>query len=294
MKRYLIIWSCMLWLIGCTYEQPHPPSMVLEAWIDAGGYPVVLIHKSYVFADAADTTTSLSDIIEQHLIPFGKVTLSDGERTEILTGRLDTMYMPPYTYSTINMKGEVGKTYTVTAKWKELNVQATTTIPPIAELDSIEISADSSGLIKAFGYMSVDTLTNSYYALFLRTRDSKQFSFMPFGVFENRDAKDRMLKMQIFNPFTDTINNPKQLLDFWRDSVTSEPKIYQLKIASIDYPSYLFWKAYNERIITKGILFVPVYRNIPSNVEGGLGYFSGLGSSTYPININKDSVYRYR
>lgn len=295
MKRYLFILSCVVWFIGCTGEAPQQPSsMVMEAWIDAGGYPVVLIHQSYVFANAKDSANKLSDIITQHLIPFGKVTISDGERTEILIGRLDTMYMPPYTYSTIHMKGEVGKTYTVTAQWENLYAEATSTIPPVAELDSVEIGADSTGLVNAYGYMTVDTLSDAYYALFIRERNTKQFLFMPFGVFENRDAEHGLLKMQLYNPFSDTINNPKQVVDYWRDSTHMEPRRYQLKIARIDYPAYRFWKAYNERILTRGILFVPVYRNIPSNVEGGLGYFNGLGSTTYPIDMNKDTVYRYQ
>ena len=125
MKRILYIVTCLLLLAGCSYNPPQDPSMVLEAWIDANGHPVVLIHKSYVLANTPDSVQSLEQIIEEQLIPFGKVTISNGEQEAVMTGRLDTMYMPPYTYTTIDIIGEPGKRYTVTAKYKDLHATAT-------------------------------------------------------------------------------------------------------------------------------------------------------------------------
>lgn len=291
MKKYILIVLSVVLLVGCQSEPPQAPSMVIEAWIDANGYPTVLIHKSYVFATAGDTTQRLEDIIKQQLIPFGKVTLTDGEQTEVLTGRLDTTYMPPFLYSTTRMKGEVGKAYTVTAQWEDLYASARTTIPPVARLDSVVVRGDSAGFVDARGYMTIDTQSEAYYALFMRDMRSKQYQFCPWGVFESKDAQQGQMEMRIYNPFNDTINNPKQTLYFWRDTVPDKTMDYYLKVARIDYPSYQFWKAYNERIVLKGIIFVPVYKNIASNVEGGLGYFCGMGSSSYPIRLDRDTVY---
>ena len=226
--------------------------------------------------------------MEDLLIPFGKVVVSDDEQEVILTGRMDTMYLPPYTYSTIQMKGQVGKQYTVIAKYRDLYASATTTIPPIDYLDSIVIKSDTSDLVTLLAYMTVDTTSEAYYAFFMRKEKTKQFQLCPFGVFNGKDVDEGKVELRIFNALTDTVDNMIRIYTFVKDST-----MYELKLARIDYPSYLFWKAYNEHIITRGVIFVPVYKNIPSNVQGGLGYFSGMGSSYYQFNCAKDTTYRY-
>ena len=134
MKQHLLISLVLLAaLFTACNSQPieQPESLIVEAWIDANGFPYVLIHKSYVLASAPDTITTLENIVENQLIPFGKVTISDGETQAILTGRLDTMYLPPYTYTTIDIEGQVGRTYTITVTYNDLYATATTTIPQI-------------------------------------------------------------------------------------------------------------------------------------------------------------------
>lgn len=286
MKRYSVIFLIALLLTGCTEEQPQPESLVLEGWIDAGGHPVVLIHKSLVMADAPPNVRSIEEIVEDHLIPFGKVTVSDGEQEVILTGRLDTAYMPPYTYSSVYMDGQVGKTYTVTAKYRNLYATATTTIPSVVHLDSLDVWTDNLGRVSVSGYLSGQNNKDNYYAVFIRTEKQKQFHLCPMGVFDASIAVDGRIEIAVKNPDQDADNDIGYY--FVKDSTN-----YQLKLAHIDYTAYQFWKAYNEQLLTSGILFVPVYKNIPGNVSGGIGNFSGLGSSTYTFTTARDTTYRY-
>ena len=294
MKRIFFILLSACLLIGCAEESIQPPSLILEGWIEADGYPVVLIHKSYVLDAAKDSSQTLEEIAEQQLIPFGKVTVSDGENEVILTGRLDTAYMPPYTYSSLDMVGQVGKTYTVTAKYRSFYATATTTIPPIAYLDSVVVHSSVNDKVNIRAFMSgIDPNKNTYYALFVKQIDDKQYQLCPFGVFESKDATDGQLEITIFNPFPNP-DKPRLSHYFFNDTTKSvQQREYDLKLATIDYASYQFWKAYNELIITQGILFVPVYKNIPSNIEGGYGYFSGMSSSFYHFNLSRTTTYRY-
>ena len=290
MKRILYIVTCLLLLAGCSYNPPQDSSMVLEAWIDANGHPVVMIHKSYVLANAPDSVQSLEQIIEQQLIPFGKVTFSDGEQEVVMTGRLDTMYMPPYTYTTIDIIGEPGKRYTVTAKYKDLHATATTTIPPIATLDSLSVQSSSMGMVDVTGYMTLENpLEETYYTLFARKKGAKQFQLCPFGVFDSRDAKDGQFKMKVYNP----ISHGKDYEALASYFAVGDSADYQLRVARVDYPTYCFWKEYNENILSRGVLFVPIYKNMPTNVVGGIGFFSGFGSSIYQFSLLNDTTYRY-
>lgn len=274
-------------LAGCTSNPPQPSSLVVEGWIDAGGYPVVLIHKSLVLADAPDTVRSLEEIVEAQLIPFGKVVVSDGDDEVILTGRIDTAYLPPYTYSSFNMTGEVGRQYTVTVKYNDMYATATTTIPPIAHLDSLKVNMNPEIGTTVHGYMS-DVPTDAYYALFMREHGQKQFQLCPLGVFSGQDATDGRIEIDIHSPQKDSAN-----INYGKSYRYESDTTYQVKVARMDYPSYRFWKAYNDQMFTGGILFVPVYKNIPSNIVGGIGYFSGFGCSVYTFETKRDSTYHF-
>ncbi len=290
MKRLLYILLAAMLMSGCSEEPPKPMSMVLEGWIDADGHPTVMIHKSYILANAPDSIQSLEQIMEELLIPFGRVAISDGEQEVVLTGRLDTSYLPPYTYSSVYMMGEEGKTYTVTATYREFKATATTTIPPKAKLDSLSIRASELGMVNVYAYMShIDSINESYYALFARQYGQKQYKLCPFGVFTSRDATHGILKMSVYNPILKS-EGIQGIANYFQPTDSAD---YQLKVARIDYPSFQFWKAFNEMSISQGLFFVPVYKNLPSNVEGGIGIFSGLGSSIYRFNLLNDTTYRY-
>jgi len=297
MKRHLYILLCLLALTACKQTNtPQPPSLILEGWIDAGDIPVVLIHKSYVMDNYTDVDedTSIEDVIEDLLIPFGRVAVSDGTNEVVLTGRIDTAYLPPYTYSSLDMEGAVGKTYTVTVQYKDYHATATTTIPPVATLDSLRVKSHEDDALDIRAYMSgIDPNEEAYYALFARKYKTKQFQLCPFGVFQGRDAKNGQMEIQVYNPAPEPDRHDMLEYFFYKDSKAETPQIYQLKIARIDYPSYCYWKAYNEQIVTRGILFVPVYKNLPGNVSGGQGIFTGMGSSVYTFALSPDSTYRF-
>ena len=132
---YLLMF--LLLFTGCEpKEDIAEPELVVEGWITSGGHPLVMLHKSISFNESFESVASL---IEDKLVPFGKVTIDDGTQKVILTGRLDTNYIPPYRYSSVEIIGEEGKTYSLTAEYENIILTATTTIPPRAYLYSIQI-----------------------------------------------------------------------------------------------------------------------------------------------------------
>lgn len=285
-KNILYILLAALFFTACQSNPPEEPTMVVEAWIDADGYPVVLLHKSFIAADIPDSVKDLETIIEQQLIMWGKVVISNGDTDIIMTGRLDTMYMPPYTYYTINMVGEVGKTYSITATYKNFHASATTTVPPVATLDSVRVTTIENKLPQVTAYMS--HLPNEWagYALFMRYKGDKQFKLCPYNVFDNSKAKENRLEVKVYNPLTN-----ESVLD--RTLELDTTRLVELKIARLDQENYAFWSEYEIMNRTRGIMFVPVFTNLHGNIEGGYGNFTGMGSSIYPISLTKDSLYQY-
>ena len=86
MKRVLVIllvFAC----IGCDdVRLPQPlTQLVVEGWVEDGGRPVVML------TTAVPVDTEYKDLTElrEHIVRWGKVTISDGEDEAVLSGRVD-------------------------------------------------------------------------------------------------------------------------------------------------------------------------------------------------------------
>lgn len=99
--------------------------LVVEGWIEDGNFPIVLLTKS--FAPNKDNLSE-NDLLK-YLIRWAKVTVSDGDESVVLTGKFDSRYFPPYIYTTTHLRGQAGKTYTLTVDYGEFQASAITTIP---------------------------------------------------------------------------------------------------------------------------------------------------------------------
>ena len=91
--------------------------LVVEGWIENEGYPVVILSRSVPISE--DYTPM--DELDQYLLRWAKVTVSDGQNSVVLTGKYDSGYFPPYIYTTGRLKGRAGKSYTLTVEYRDVN-----------------------------------------------------------------------------------------------------------------------------------------------------------------------------
>ena len=109
MKKHLALIALIL-AAACTpsWQPEGEERLVVEGWIDAGGFPIVMVTTS------VPTSTEYQNIDDQknHLARHAKITVSDGENSVILTGMDNKKYFPPYIYTTADMRGVAGKSYT--------------------------------------------------------------------------------------------------------------------------------------------------------------------------------------
>ena len=145
----ILIFLCSLY--SCVREEVDHTKMVVEGWIDAGKHPIVMLHTSYSLSLSEPDSTTLLDVLEQHMVLFGKVVIFDGEDSVILTGRVDTNYLPPYIYTTTKMRGEVGKSYSLHATYKSFSAKSKTIIPEKAIFDSIRTDINNQK-VHVIGY----------------------------------------------------------------------------------------------------------------------------------------------
>ena len=278
----IFVFSC------CRQEDICNDKMVVEGWIDAGKHPIVMLHISYSLHKTPPDSTTLLDVLAEHMILFGKVTIFDGEDSVILTGRVDTNYLPPYIYTTTKIIGEVGKTYSLrasyTTPYTTLIAKSQTEIPAVATFDSIRVTEYDKQL-NVVGYAN-NLETGAPYILMARTTNQRQYKICPTGAFRATAPN-----MAI------TINNP---LDFTGEEAmlqTLFPKTDSVKIsikfAHVGEAEFQMWDGYIAQNMTQGMFFMETHSNILSNISGGNGYWCGMGASEYIIELDEEKLYTF-
>src|SRR5262245_60933615 len=111
-----------------TYE----PRLVIDGSIESGGFPRVVLSRSASYFAAIDSS-NIRDLI----VSTAKVTVSDGNESEVLTLKRDNTFFPPYYYQGTSLKGQAGKSYTLTVEVKGERYEASTTIPPPPKFDKL-------------------------------------------------------------------------------------------------------------------------------------------------------------
>ena len=278
----ILIFLCSLY--SCVREEVDHTKMVVEGWIDAGKHPIVMLHTSYSLSLSEPDSTTLLDVLEQHMVLFGKVVIFDGEDSVILTGRVDTNYLPPYIYTTTKMQGEVGKSYSLHATYKSFSAKSKTIIPEKAIFDSIRTDINNQK-VHVIGYANQLEIGEPYIIMARTTKD-KQYKICPMGAFR---ASQKQLKMTINNPINFTGEGMiLQTLFPQTDSVD-----IAIKFAKVGEAEYQFWDSYIAQNLTQGLFFVETHSNIISNIQDGNGYWCGMGASEYTISLERDSLYVY-
>ena len=98
-RNYHILLAALLICCGCSDLRlaRSESKLVMEGWIEDGRFPVVLLSTSVPVSTEPQDMESLQD----HIVRWGKVTVSDGEREVVLTGGPDDRFIPPYMFSRI-------------------------------------------------------------------------------------------------------------------------------------------------------------------------------------------------
>lgn len=266
----LPVWSCVR-----DEEEPPSPELVIEGWIEDGGYPVVYIGECRPPEESDEIS------LKDYVVRWGKVSISDGTRTIVLTGSYTSEKYRPYRYDSYDMKGEAGKTYYLEAEYRGRTVTAKTTIPVPVAIDSLRaVQSGNDTLYHVKAYFRDAPQTDDYYVLFSRRRH-----------------KDPGFLLSFMGVVSDEVTSEYVAADVYRGSsilsaMDKESTIYfssgdtvQVKLCHTDRDSYLFWNSFSNLQNLSSNMFFPYTDNPESNVVGGKGYWCGYGSRTLTIVI---------
>ena len=277
MKRLLgILLACVCFFSCVDIRLPEAESeLVLEGWIEEDGFPVVLLSTS------VPVTTGSKDMesLQEHIVRWGKVVISDGDKEVVLTGGPDERFIPPYSYTTAKMRGQAGKTYTLKAEYKDRRITASTTIPQSKELEYLRTEQVSPGKYKIVAGMKDDSSGKDFYKFFVK-REGKDSAYMSSfrGLVNDEVLTDGVNEVSVYNGIS------VHESDF--DQYFEEDDVVYVRFSTMDEASWIYWDGFEEIQSLSRNPFFPVSNAIRSNVTGGLGYWAGYGSTYYRLPIS--------
>lgn len=253
-------------------------SLVVEAWICSGQAPQVMLSTS-VFP-----TSRLQgvEVIDEHTVTDAVVTISDGEKEVVLAGERREGIVPPFVYTTDQMKGESGKNYSLTIETPRYKASASGRIPQAPELDEIIPEkygdSDTSWVIRV--RFKDDPAVHNYYKFFSKI-EGLDSSFYPtrLGFVDDELLADGGEAEVVILPGSSifTYSDP-------RPCYYSSDKV-SLWFCSMNEEMANVWRTYDATAVLGALPILSSPINVPGNVDGAFGYFAAYGCSQYSVSF---------
>ncbi|MCR5002926.1 MAG: DUF4249 domain-containing protein [Bacteroidales bacterium] len=276
MRNLLLTIASILCIAGCSKEFDNSGvQLVIDGYIDDGGYPVIYVTTTLPITE---DITRLEDL-DEHLAIFGKATITvDGKTTTLFATPRSTV-MPPYVYTTYELKGEAGKTYTLDVTYYDLHATATTTIPEKVALDDIwyEQVNDSLYTIKAKFTDNEEDGDHYKFFSYSEQEDYSNYGSCMMGLLDDGSFASRSVQTDVFKPIS---MDAQGYSPYFRKGET-----VHVKFSTLDDDSYEFWTGYEGERMASRIALFPSTNNLKSNINGGLGLWAGYGSTFYTVQI---------
>ena len=276
---------CMIALQSCNIEwdvdNVFMPQIIVEGWIDDGKPATVILTQMLQYDnDSQSGPLDMSEIP----IRWATVSLSDGERSEMLIGQIDTNYTPPYIYSGSLIRGEPGKTYTLTVKYSGRTLTSSTTIPEPVPVSRYEVSpsptCDTLYSIKIF--FRDDPEQKNYYKVFTKVKNTDKRYFAAFM----GDLSDEVISTDAYMTVNRAFRHTRlyQHTPYFKIDDTVYVKFTQLPVEGFE-----FWSSYENEIINGKNPIFPSSTNLSTNIQGGKGIWCGYGKVIRRVTI-ADSI----
>lgn len=259
--------AAMLLMQGCVEPDAPVNALVVEGYIAEGEYPVVCLMQT---VDPLREGASVADMV----VRWGVVRLSDGENTVMLVGGPDKNYFPPYTYTTYELKGKRGVSYTLTAEYDGMTVTARTTVPEAPQIESVSVESDPDDPLLRRLSLSFRPCASGegeeYFRVMSRVRGEHAQLLPGFMSAAESGGDDGLLTIPVNRPrtFRDTID--------YRSSFKAGDEI-EVALCAMDRDAFMFWREYDNAVAFGGNQFIIPSAPLRGNVEGGYGYFFGYG-----------------
>ena len=327
MKYYLIILSSLL-LFSCqeeiTLDLPQAEEkLVVEGSIEPGFPPYVILSTNQSYFDPIDVET-YNNIFVSNATEV-KVWYID-EYQDTITKYLEKIeidsFPPIYTdidYINNLLNGsnseydfsKQGYTYYLEIKWNNKTITSQTTIPFSTSLDSVwvekserdekEFKCDIKAIYSDPAEIQNNILVKSKRLQHFKKDSCNSVSKSDFLFLLVDAGSDVLFNGEQFETYfpkpsenggfpNGTYNTSRyRNCNDGEDSIFLDHDVVLIKFCQIDEPSMKFWRGLTRQSGSNGNPFAEPL-NLPSNINGGLGVWTGYGSTYYKVPIIKETV----
>ncbi|MFN8206940.1 MAG: DUF4249 domain-containing protein [Bacteroidales bacterium] len=283
---YLALLGLGLFFQNCSsdleFDMPTPDAkIVIDGWIGLNEQAKVFLTTNSPYFSSIDSA-SLRDLV----LTRAKVTLSDGEKEEVLILRRDEQYFPPMYYAGNTIFGKPGKTYTIKAEYGGKTAQAETTIPLPVPLDTcyFELNDNSDSLGVMILKFTDPPDEKNYYRIFAR-RLGKDNKFISSFIMAINDQYFSGTQVQL-----SLLRAPASYLAEEDGTYYNISDTVLIRLSSIDKNTFEFWSSYQDEVLNSTNPFASSLNEVKSNITGdGLGIWAGYGSTTDTV-FNSQSL----
>ena len=323
----IILFSCQEEI---TLDLPKADDkLVIEGSIENGFPPYIIITKNGGYFDPINSETfdnlfvndiesveiwyNDNDGVKLDSVILEQITFFDSlppiyTDIDYLTS-LDENGVPPSLYDF----SKSGRTYYLEIKWNNQVISSSTTIPEVTPLDCLWVEKSENSK-EEYEYdiraLYSDPADQDNFIL-LKSKRVQHFEYKDSLECNVKDRPDFSLKIidagadvlingQSFetyfprpkdsgNPFPDGNYNAYHTEICEEDTLEFKEDIVLIKYCQIDEPSLKFWRGLVRQVGTNGNPFAEPL-NLVSNINNGLGVFTGYGSVYYKVKIIENSV----
>jgi hypothetical protein len=280
MKYGIATVSLCLWITFSCNENSetayidYQPQIVVEGWIENGTHATVLLSRSASFIHELDTAYLLNQIIRT-----AKVSISDGEQTEILTLGVDNRYLPPYAYYGQTITGQIGKTYSLQIEYGGKTIRAETHIPQPVPLESCRfIKSPPPNETAGHIHIQFRNTSTEYYQIATRVA-GRETIFTPclYGNLSSAQfSRDETVSIQIHK-------GPVLYPEVQFETSFTLGSLIEVKFRTQSRAACDFWNSWQNEVLNAQNPVLPAYTNLKSNIQGGIGSWCGYGVYNYWI-----------
>jgi hypothetical protein len=278
MKKY-ILFLLMILVCSCNNDTFNDgikleSKLAVEGWIEEGDGAQVILSRTIPIGNVIDSTNVLD-----HVIRSAKITVSDGETTEVLRVRNDDNRVPPFVYFGSEIIGKAGKTYTLKVEYLNRVLEATTSIPESVPIISATYEKKNVSDTTGYVFIKFDDPVNekNYYQMATKI-DKKEPIFVPafYGNLDDDKFESHSISMQI----------NRGILLFPKTKFTpyfTDGDLIFVKLRTMNKEAFEFWNSWQNEIVNSKNPIYPSNTSLKTNIKGGVGIWAGYGQSTVQV-----------
>lgn len=274
----LLCFGCLLTACDPQFDfsSDYVPELVVEGSINSNDFAQVYLSTSIALSSQLDSVA-----LSKLPISSARVEISDGENSEILTGRVAKKRLPYFVYTGNTIRGVAGRKYRLTITYRKKQYIAETEIPYPIQIDSFQIrkSNNSDTLYQVRAFFKDPPHEVDYYKIFTRVygRDSSFYNAF-LGSYSDEVLAHPVSTINIYRPFRHT--ELKKYTPFF----AAGEKV-AVCFATVSYETFRFWSDYENEVTNKANPIFPNTTNLPGNIPDALGLWAGYGVTNYILQM---------